>query len=131
LRRTRSLFSAQAGRCARFELLCCNRTPFPSFLPISVLQKDRKGEILIKGPSVTPGYYKDAEKTAELFDSEGFLHTGDVGHLLPTGAVKIIDRRKHIFKLAQVVKSHLPRNDSQNRVQGEYVAPEKIENVRD
>lgn len=57
---------------------------------------------MIKGPSVTKGYYRDPEKTAELFDSEGFLHTGDIGQMLPGGRLKIIDRKKHIFKLAQV-----------------------------
>lgn len=75
--------------------------------------KDGKGEIRIKGPCVTKGYYKDPERTAELFDEEGFLQTGDIGEMLPNGTIRIIDRKKHIFKLAQ----------------GEYVAPEKIENV--
>ncbi|GMS90594.1 hypothetical protein PENTCL1PPCAC_12769, partial [Pristionchus entomophagus] len=72
-----------------------------------------RGEVCIKGPSVTKGYYKDAEKTAELFDAEGFLHTGDIGCIRENGSLKIIDRKKHIFKLAQ----------------GEYVAPEKIEQI--
>uniref|UniRef100_A0A915AGU2 Long-chain-fatty-acid--CoA ligase n=1 Tax=Parascaris univalens TaxID=6257 RepID=A0A915AGU2_PARUN len=72
-----------------------------------------KGEVMIKGPHCTTGYFKDPEKTAELFDEDGFIHTGDIGQILPNGSLKIIDRKKHIFKLAQ----------------GEYVAPEKIENI--
>ncbi|GMT20855.1 hypothetical protein PFISCL1PPCAC_12152, partial [Pristionchus fissidentatus] len=72
-----------------------------------------KGEVCIKGPSVCKGYYKDAEKTAEIFDEDGFLHTGDIGCIRENGSLKIIDRKKHIFKLAQ----------------GEYVAPEKIEQI--
>ncbi|KHJ74804.1 hypothetical protein OESDEN_25580 [Oesophagostomum dentatum] len=68
---------------------------------------------MIRGPNVTQGYFKDPERTAELFDEQGFIHSGDIGELQPNGTFKIIDRRKHIFKLAQ----------------GEYVAPEKIENV--
>ncbi|CAI2349377.1 unnamed protein product [Caenorhabditis sp. 36 PRJEB53466] len=80
---------------------------------LNYFAKDGKGEIRIKGPCVSKGYYKDPERTAELFDEEGFLQTGDIGEMLPNGTIRIIDRKKHIFKLAQ----------------GEYVAPEKIENV--
>ncbi|PAV73712.1 hypothetical protein WR25_04638 [Diploscapter pachys] len=80
---------------------------------LNYFAKDMKGEILVKGPGVTSGYYKDHEKTAELFDEDGFLRTGDIGEMLPNGKMRIIDRKKNIFKLAQ----------------GEYVAPEKIESV--
>ncbi|XP_044760121.1 long-chain-fatty-acid--CoA ligase 5 isoform X2 [Coccinella septempunctata] len=75
--------------------------------------KNNQGEVCVKGTNVFKGYYKDAEKTAETIDGQGWHHTGDVGMWQQNGTLKIIDRKKHIFKLSQ----------------GEYIVPEKIENV--
>jgi long-chain acyl-CoA synthetase len=71
------------------------------------------GEILLRGPTIFSGYFLDAENTASAIDKEGWLHTGDIGVILPNMTLRIVDRRKNIFKLSI----------------GEYVAPEKIENI--
>ncbi len=70
------------------------------------------GEILMKGPSLMLGYYKDPEKTKEVIDDEGWFHTGDIGELDENNILKITDRKKEIFKLST----------------GKYVAPQVVEN---
>ncbi|XP_030058592.1 long-chain-fatty-acid--CoA ligase 5 [Microcaecilia unicolor] len=93
--------------------LPCNVVKLVDVAEMNYFSVNGEGEVCIKGTNVFKGYLKDPEKTAEALDQDGWLHTGDIGKWLPNGTLKIIDRKKNIFKLAQ----------------GEYIAPEKIENV--
>uniref|UniRef100_A0A1A8ETN5 Long-chain-fatty-acid--CoA ligase n=1 Tax=Nothobranchius korthausae TaxID=1143690 RepID=A0A1A8ETN5_9TELE len=93
--------------------LPCNIVKLVDVAEMNYLAANGEGEVCVKGANVFQGYLNDEEKTAEAIDQDGWLHTGDIGRWLPNGTLKIIDRKKHIFKLAQ----------------GEYIAPEKIETV--
>ncbi|MBX3165215.1 MAG: long-chain fatty acid--CoA ligase [Bacteroidetes bacterium] len=77
---------------------------------VKIAEED--GEILVKGPSVMKGYYKNPEATAEAIDKDGWLHTGDVGKFVDGKFLKITDRKKEIFKNSA----------------GKYIAPVAIEN---
>ncbi|KAL7066178.1 putative long-chain fatty acid CoA ligase [Cryptosporidium serpentis] len=71
------------------------------------------GELYVRGPASFIGYFLDKEGTENVISSDGWIKTGDICELLNNGSIRIIDRRKSIFKLAQ----------------GEYIAPEKLENI--
>lgn len=79
-------------------------------LPGVEVKIGENNEILVKGATVMPGYYKNAEATAEAFTPDGWLRTGDAGYL-KDGELYITDRIKDLFKTSN----------------GKYIAPQAIE----
>jgi long-chain acyl-CoA synthetase len=71
------------------------------------------GEILCRGHNVMLGYYKDEQLTSEVFDGEGWFHTGDIGHLEDGKFLAVTDRKKEIFKLSN----------------GKFIAPQVLEGI--
>ena len=69
------------------------------------------GEVMLRGPIVTPGYHKLENKNAEVLEEDGWYHTGDIGELTASGRLRITDRKKDLFKTSG----------------GKYVAPQKVE----
>ena len=69
------------------------------------------GEVMLRGPIVTPGYHKLENKNAEVLEEDGWYHTGDIGELTASGRLQITDRKKDLFKTSG----------------GKYVAPQKVE----
>jgi len=70
------------------------------------------GEILMKGPNLMVGYFKDEDLTKQTIDEEGWFHTGDIGRIDDNRFLVITDRKKEIFKMSN----------------GKYIAPQVIEN---
>ncbi|AEO61871.1 hypothetical protein MYCTH_2141082 [Thermothelomyces thermophilus ATCC 42464] len=72
-----------------------------------------RGELLMRGPVIFREYFRNPEETAKAIEPDGWFHTGDIVEVDKMGRFKIIDRKKNVLKLAQ----------------GEYISPERIENV--
>jgi long-chain acyl-CoA synthetase len=81
-------------------------------LPNVELKLAEDGELLVRGPSVFGGYWHKPSATSECFDSDGWFHTGDVGHFDTDGFLYITDRKKELLKTSG----------------GKMVAPQPIEN---
>lgn len=105
-------FEAKPGSCGSIGVGCEMRLEeVPS---MGYLAEHNKGELLLRGPQIFKGYYRNEEETTKALDKDGWFHTGDIARINPqNGRLYIIDRLKNFFKLAQ----------------GEYISPEKIENV--
>lgn len=82
-------------------------------MPMCEIKIAADGEILVKSAMMFSGYYKDAAKTVEMFDENGWLKTGDLGSLDADGFLKIVGRKKEIIVLSN----------------GKNIAPALVENL--
>ena len=82
--------------------------PLPN---LSVKIDPKNNEILVKGPSVTPGYYNNPDANAVAFTEDGYFRTGDAGYLTKSGALVLTERVKDLFKTSN----------------GKYIAPQMLE----
>ncbi|KAL0016000.1 hypothetical protein SO802_003069 [Lithocarpus litseifolius] len=89
--------------------VCLESVPEMGYDALSITPR---GEVCVRGRTLFSGYYKREDLTKEVM-VDGWFHTGDVGEWQQDGSLKIIDRKKNIFKLSQ----------------GEYVAVENLENI--
>lgn len=80
-------------------------------LPGIEVRIDSNGEILVKGATVTPGYYNNPDANAAAFTDDGFFRTGDAGYFNPDGALVLTERVKDLFKTSN----------------GKYIAPQMME----
>ncbi|MDE5773279.1 MAG: long-chain fatty acid--CoA ligase [Muribaculaceae bacterium] len=80
-------------------------------LPGVKVRIDGNGEILVKGASVTPGYFNNPDANAAAFTEDGYFRTGDAGYLTPEGAIVLTERVKDLFKTSN----------------GKYIAPQMLE----
>lgn len=80
-------------------------------LPGLNVRIDKNGEILVKGPTVTPGYYNNPQANEKAFTTDGFFRTGDAGYFTRSGALVLTERVKDLFKTSN----------------GKYIAPQMLE----
>ena len=80
-------------------------------LPGLEVKIDDNGEILVKGATVTPGYYRNPKANEEAFTQDGFFRTGDAGYFNQHGALVLTERVKDLFKTSN----------------GKYIAPQMLE----
>lgn len=80
-------------------------------LPTVKVRIDKNGEILVKGPTVTPGYYENPDANANAFTDDGWFRTGDAGYFTEGGSLVLTERVKDLFKTSN----------------GKYIAPQLLE----
>lgn len=80
-------------------------------LPMVKVKIDKEGEILVKGPTVTAGYYNNPNANAKAFTDDGWFRTGDAGYFTESGALVLTERVKDLFKTSN----------------GKYIAPQLLE----
>ncbi|GAB7365746.1 hypothetical protein MBLNU230_g7081t1 [Neophaeotheca triangularis] len=103
--------TGNCGAASPASELCLADVPDMEYL--STDRPHPRGELMIRGPTVFTGYFKNPDESAKVITEDGWFRTGDICSIDEAGRFKIIDRRKNVLKLAQ----------------GEYISPERIENV--